>query len=277
MYYPSINDQPTLPPLSAREAQSLEELEHEAPNSDVTVQRTSPSLAALLSLTGALLILFAFTRPIFENQFVAEKLAPSLMPYHAGVMDAAVAGESASSSAQTRLTGFERSTGNIAQIDAATAVMSRFDHSHGEMTLTQFASFLIDIDSLPIANSSDSVRACRTLLALMAVVALFAILVALYTIALRFKPLDTYQIAAQGTFGTLSIALFGAMAVLTIVDASVGSQLVSEGIFFGAAGSVLVWTSALGSLGWTKLIPVGFSSFVMVGIVASLSVLLVTL
>lgn len=277
MFYPSINDQPTLPPLSAREAQLIESIDDAPSEAEVRALRTSPSLAALLALTGALLILFSFTRPIFENQFVAEKIAPSLMPYHSGVMDAAIAEENVSATDNSRLTGFERNAGNTKEIAAASAIMSRFENSRGEMTLAQFASFLIDIDALPIASSSSSVRAARTLLALLAIVAVFALLVSLYTIALKFRPLDTYQIAAQGTFGTLAIGLFGVLAVLYIVDASVGSQLVSEGIFFGAAGAVLVWTSALGSLGWKKLLPVGFSSIVMVSIVSSIAVLIVTL
>lgn len=214
------------------------------------------SRAAIASVLGALVLLFALTRPMVQPDFAADSLLPALLPR-------ALVGAPSEPQPRTTLDdiGLEPQPAELAGAGAGRELLESLRTRHGEqgLSLSALGAAMLDAHALVATQPAPSrghLVALRTGTAALALVALFAALSALWGLARRLAAPDRLQLAAQLGFGaTLSVA-FGLAALAALFDPIVATQLRPEACLIAFVGAALLFVAAIARLRAREALPV---------------------
>ena len=228
---------------------------------------SKPRAAPIFALAGALLMLLALYRPIFQIDFTVDELVPNLTSYSVHEVNSAwrtddvqqrasVAGLQATDWESDAVKDASAPSLDPERVETLRGHMVRLGPSHPRgISAAEFARFLVGTEpgafepSASLLNPSPAAReqlsSTRTILAIILGVGALAGLIAAYAIIRALKPLDTLQVAAHGALGTVGVLAFGTLVAFAWFDPLVGRQLVKDGLVMGLFGALGIWISAV--------------------------------
>lgn len=230
--------------------------------------RTSP--AAIASVLGALLLLFACALPLLHTPFVIDGLMPALLPEALATPNTATMPRTTLEALPTDAVPTTR-----AEPPAAQPLFDALERKHGTrgVSLAALSAALIDAQHLVAAQPAPSrghLVALRVALATLAIVAAFAALCAAWGLARRLAPLDRLQLAAQlGIGGVLTVAL-GLASAAAVFDPIAATQLRIEGCLVAFLGAALLVGAATTSLRARDFLPVSALAALIVAALGAL-------